>query len=174
MSKSIALFPGSFNDVHRQHFEIAMFAEEYLKLPVVFEICTNNVDKPVITDEEVVRRASLIAQQGFEIWKTNWSSFLQKSISLREGDVIICGHDTFERVVDPEYYHGSIKLRNRCIRNLKPTYVFPRGDKDWAYVTFLQDKEFYGKREEYKNFHFIDPREFNPSNLSSSELRNKK
>src|ERR1019366_10168978 len=58
------LLPGSFNPVHRAHWELARLAEQITGHPTAFEVSVVNVDKPILTSEEIRRRLTPFNWQG--------------------------------------------------------------------------------------------------------------
>src|SRR2546427_9960073 len=55
------LLPGSFDPVHRGHWQLAQIAEELIGHRAAFELSVINVDNPMLTREEIRRRLAQFA-----------------------------------------------------------------------------------------------------------------
>lgn len=100
-----AVLPGAFNPVHAGHWHLASVAARLLDKPVAFELSVANVDKPMLTAEEVRRRAVPFAWKA-ELWLTRAATFREKA-TLFSGTTFVVGADTARRVIDPRYYDHS-------------------------------------------------------------------
>ncbi|MBM3994329.1 MAG: hypothetical protein FJ303_09290 [Planctomycetes bacterium] len=97
-----ALLPGSFNPVHRGHWELAKVAAEILRTPVAFELSVVNVDKPALCVADVRRRLAPFKGQA-SVWLTHAARFVDKADQF-PGATFIVGADTALRIVQPRYY----------------------------------------------------------------------
>jgi hypothetical protein len=96
------LLPGSFNPVHRAHWDLARIAEEMLGAPAHFELSIANVDKPTLTRDEI-RRRILQFDGAAAVWLTKAPRFVEKA-RLFPGVTFVVGADTALRIVTPTYY----------------------------------------------------------------------
>jgi hypothetical protein len=99
------LLPGSFNPIHRGHWELARTAERLLGQPVAFELSVTNVDKPPLPREEIRRRLTQFDGQA-SLWLTRAPLFVQKAERF-PGATFVIGADTALRIVSPRYYDGN-------------------------------------------------------------------
>lgn len=103
--RPVALLPGAFNPVHEGHWLLAETASRLLGLPVVFELCVTNVDKPPLPAPEIRRRLRQFTWR-MPVWVSRAPLFRDKA-SLFPGAVFVLGVDTAERLISPRYYHDS-------------------------------------------------------------------
>jgi nicotinic acid mononucleotide adenylyltransferase len=96
------LLAGSFNPIHRGHWDLAEIAGQLLGGPVAFEMSVVNVDKPALTREEIRRRLLPFNGQA-SVWLTHAPKFAQKAERF-PGATFVVGVDTAERIVSPRYY----------------------------------------------------------------------
>src|SRR5262249_13393545 len=87
----VALPPGAFNPVHEGHWLLAETASRLLGLPVVFELCVTNVDKPPLPAAEIRRRLQQFTWR-IPVWVTRAPLFGDKA-SLFPGVVFVVGVD---------------------------------------------------------------------------------
>ncbi|QHI68643.1 nucleotidyl transferase family protein [Tichowtungia aerotolerans] len=96
------ILPGSFNPVHKGHLGMLKAAEEITGLRGVFELSAANVDKPDVTEDEILRRVSAI--RDIPVALTRAPRFTQKA-QLFPNTTFVMGHDTAERLIG--YADGS-------------------------------------------------------------------
>lgn len=114
--RQAALFPGSFNPLHDGHTTLAEVAERVLGRPVAFEISIENVDKPDLTFDELIRRLAPFRNRA-PVWVTRAATFERKS-ELFPGCHFILGYDTAIRLMDARYYQNDPVRRDGCLRKL--------------------------------------------------------
>ncbi len=115
-SRPAALMPGSFNPLHEGHTALAAAAATRLGVPVAFELSVANVDKPALSDADVLLRLQQFSGRG-TIWLTRAATFTQKA-ELFPGTVFVLGHDTALRLIDAKYYGDDAAFRDRALRKL--------------------------------------------------------
>ena len=86
----------------RSHWKLAQVAEQLLGQPVAFELSAVNVDKPILTRDEIRRRLTQFNWQA-SVWLTHAPKFVQKAECF-PGVTFVVGADTALRVVLPRYY----------------------------------------------------------------------
>ena len=96
------LLAGSFNPVHRAHWELARLAEQIVGQPAAFELSVVNVDKPILTRAEIRRRLAPFNWQA-SVWLTHAATFVEKAEHF-PGATFVVGADTALRIVSPSYY----------------------------------------------------------------------
>ncbi|MBI2505603.1 MAG: hypothetical protein HYW07_20515 [Candidatus Latescibacteria bacterium] len=99
------LFPGSFNPLHQGHEGLARAAVARSGRPVALELAVENVDKPPLAYEEVLRRLEALRGR-YPVVVTRAPIFAQKAL-LFPGCWFAVGVDTAFRLVDPKYYRGG-------------------------------------------------------------------
>jgi hypothetical protein len=97
-----AILPGSFNPIHRGHWELALVAEQIVGHPIAFEISVANVDKPPLDGDAVRARLAPFNWQA-SVWLTHSPRFAQKAERF-PGATFVVGVDTALRIVSPRYY----------------------------------------------------------------------
>jgi hypothetical protein len=100
-----ALLSGAFNPVHEGHWGMIDAAGKRTGRAVAVEISVTNVDKPLLTLEDVRRRVAQFAGR-VPVWLTRAPTFVEKAV-LFPGTVFVVGADTAERIVAPRYYGDS-------------------------------------------------------------------
>jgi hypothetical protein len=108
-----AVFPGAFNPLHDGHRRMVEIAAGRLKMPVIFEMSVENVDKPLLDYAEMARRDRQFAAG--ELWLTRAATFAEKA-RLFPGTTFVVGADTLRRIGDPKYYGGS---EEKCLRSVQ-------------------------------------------------------
>ncbi|HEY1380437.1 MAG TPA: hypothetical protein VGF55_26785 [Gemmataceae bacterium] len=100
-----ALLSGSFNPLHDGHRRLAEAAAARLGVPVAFELCAANAEKPPLGAAELMRRLRQFEMLA-AVWVTRAATFAAKA-ELFPGAAFVVGADTAERVVAPRFYGGS-------------------------------------------------------------------
>jgi hypothetical protein len=116
-SRPTAVLAGAFNPVHAGHRGLAAAAEDWLGLPLAFELSVANVDKPALTPAEVRHRLEPFAGNA-SLWLTHAPRFVQKA-ELFPGAVFVVGADTAARIVDPRYYDGDPDRMRQALDRLQ-------------------------------------------------------
>ena len=101
---SRGLLSGAFNPLHDGHRELARVAERHINGPVAFEMSIVNVDKPPLDYLTIAARRRQFIDRPLVL--TTAPTFVEKS-RLFPNTTFIVGIDTAERIVQPNYYHGS-------------------------------------------------------------------
>lgn len=110
----LAILPGSFNPIHRGHWELARVAERLLGHGVAFELSVANVDKPTLSREEIRRRLAQFDGQA-SVWLTKAPLFAEKA-ALFPGATFIVGADTALRILSPRYYDSEAAMADALTR----------------------------------------------------------
>ncbi len=97
-----ALLPGSFSPVHQGHRGLAQAAKDILGTEVGFELSVTNVDKPVLEEEEVLKRLAQFTDDETVVL-TRAETFFKKA-RLFPGRTFVVGWDTAVRLVASRYY----------------------------------------------------------------------
>ena len=104
-----AIFPGSFNPLHDGHRQMTAVAQKLLGLTVEFAISIENVDKPALTRQEVLRRAAQFEPEQ-AVWVVAAATFVELA-TLFPDTTFLVGVDTLVRIADPKYYDDPRQLR---------------------------------------------------------------
>jgi nicotinamide mononucleotide (NMN) deamidase PncC len=122
------VFPGSFDPLHDGHRRMAALAEEVAEAPVAFELSVTNVDKPMLDYAEIRARVDGIGGER-PLWVTRAATFLEKT-EVFPHSTFVMGADTFVRLADPRYTHGSVaeaeSVAGRIAEAVRGLIVFGR------------------------------------------------
>lgn len=119
----VAVMPGSFNPAHIGHNEMAVTMEERTGRPVIWEITTNNVDKPPISFLCMKERFNSIQQFGNYLVCFTHTKYFYEKCELFKGAIFGLGMDTFIRIVDKPDVNHDIDI---FISNGACFYAFSR------------------------------------------------
>ncbi len=109
----LALLPGSFHTLHLGHEVLAQAASAILGTPVVNEISVVNVDKPRLSNSEVLSRLAQF-QGKSDVVLTRAETF-QKKAELFPGCTFVIGWDTAVRLFEPRYYGSDERAMLRAM-----------------------------------------------------------
>lgn len=112
-----AVLPGSFDPLHEGHERLARVAAKTLSRPVAFELSVLNVDKPPLTEAEVLGRVGQFKGK-WPVVATRALKFYQKA-RLFPGCTFVIGWDTAVRLVDPKYYGGDEQRMVTALREIR-------------------------------------------------------
>lgn len=110
------LLSGSFNPLHDGHLTLVRIAEEMLGEKVAFELSVINVDKPPLSEKEVLDRLAQFAGR-YEIVAANAPTFIEKA-RLYPGTTFVIGYDTAARIIQPRYYGSSYEAMEEAIEEI--------------------------------------------------------
>lgn len=129
----LAVLPGSFNPLHAGHQRLAGAAAELSGREVLFELSVANVDKPPLTEAEVLRRLAQF-EGSARVVLTRAPRFVEKARVL-PASVFVLGWDTFVRLLDPRYYEGAKAMRVALleIRDLDCRFLVAGRTQDGAF-----------------------------------------
>ena len=99
-----AIFPGSFNPLHRGHTELRRVGAEILGRRVVYEISVSNVAKPGLTREQISQRLTQFPDD--VVLLSHAPTFVQKAELLPNSPFVV-GFDTAVRILDARFYGNS-------------------------------------------------------------------
>ena len=106
------VFAGSFNPLHEGHREIASVASKRHGEPIQFEISVRNVDKPMLSWNEIQKRIGQFESRS-QLWLTNAPTFEEK-LQLFQQPTFVMGADTFLRLNDLQYYRDARHFEDFC------------------------------------------------------------
>jgi hypothetical protein len=131
-NKDLIILSGSFNPLHAGH--ISCLNQACLIKGEgcygIFELCIKNIDKPSISDDEIIRRLDMFRfPNTTPIVLTEAPLFVDKARIFSNASYAI-GVDLVIRLVDPKYfdhnYHSMIKNLLKMIFQGAKFYVSPR------------------------------------------------
>ena len=110
------IFPGAFNPLHDGHRAMSDLAVDITGTAIEIEISIDNVDKPPLTPEEVVKRVQQFPPTQ-RVWLTRAMRFYEKA-ELFPAATFVVGADTIARIADPRYYAGDEEQRRTSIARI--------------------------------------------------------
>ena len=168
---------GSFNPLHEGHRRMLEAASMIVNRPTYYEISISNVDKPVLPQEELERRAERVTSKGNSIIVTNAPRFTEKS-SVLPGAKFIIGFDTYIRLMDKHYYPDHVAGKHSPVENSLDLiyengcgFVVAGRVDDQNQFRGLHDVEFEVPARFRNMFTELTEEQFR-SDLSSTEIRN--
>ncbi len=115
------ILSGSFNPLHNGHINLLRSAKKKFKQEGLFEISLTNVDKNIISYEEIRFRLGQFTELD-NVIISNKSTFIEKS-SLFNNCKFVIGYDTAERVLDNYYYKDSMEKGLSLINKYKCSFI---------------------------------------------------
>ncbi len=107
------IFSGAFNPLHHGHRQMADIALRRYALPLIYEICVQNVDKPPLDFLEMRNRARQFESLGPPLVFTRAATFVDKS-AIFPNSIFAVGVDTVARIAEPRYY-ASAAARDQAL-----------------------------------------------------------
>ena len=159
------VLPGSFNPLHQGHINLLNLAEKKFQQRGFFEISLSNVDKNLISYEEVRFRLNQFIKLR-DVIISNKATFIEKS-SIYKNCKFVIGYDTAERVLDNYYYKDNIKKGLSLINKYKCSFIVA-GRK--LGKNFNTVKQLNIPKENLNMFQGLTEKDFR-SDISSTQLR---
>jgi len=135
-----ALLPGAFNPLHDGHRRLAAVAAALLGDPVDFELSIHNVDKPPLTETELLRRLGTFTGNQPD-WVTRAATFEEKARLFPQA-VFVVGADTAARIVAERYYGENVQTMHAALDGIARQgcrfLVAGRVDHDGRFVELEQ------------------------------------
>ena len=116
-SEAPAILAGSYNPLHDGHSALMAAAATELDAPVMPEMSLQNVDKPPLSADEILRRVSQF-RPGDTVLITRAATFRKKARSY-PGATFVIGVDTADRLIDPKYYGDSNEGMQAALAEIK-------------------------------------------------------
>ena len=115
-TRTQAVMPGAFNPLHDAHRTMKTYAQQRLGVPVHYELCVHNVDKPSLDFVEIQNRLSQFGAG--QVVVTNQPTFVEKAeLLFPHGDgYFVVGADTIIRIDQARYYTGKYTRRQAIDR----------------------------------------------------------
>ena len=168
---------GSFNPLHDGHRRMLEAASVIVDRAPYYEISITNVDKPVLPQEELERRAARVTSTGNSIIVTKAPRFTDKS-SILPGSMFVIGFDTYIRLMDKRYYTDHVAGERSPVENSldlifenRCGFVVAGRVDDQNQFRGLHDVEFKVAVRYRSMFTELTEEQFR-SDLSSTEIRN--
>ena len=114
--RSSVIMPGSFNPIHEGHILMKEHAEKLIGKKVLYELCINNIDKGMLTHDEIDRRMEQFDLD--EIVVTNTPLFIDKALALGGNITFVVGIDTIIRLDKAKYYNNSYFKKQQVFEQL--------------------------------------------------------
>lgn len=111
------ILSGSFNPVHDGHLKLASIAKDILRCKIAFEISVSNVDKPNLPEHVIEERADQFVGNSI-LLLTVAPLFSEKAVLFPESTFLI-GWDTAVRLVDQQYYKGSMQEMYKSLEQIE-------------------------------------------------------
>ncbi|QGJ71301.1 CinA domain-containing protein [Planctomycetales bacterium 10988] len=135
-STNRAILSGSFNPLHDGHREMAQLGEEWLGLPVEYELTICNAEKPPLDFLDLAQRVATPSAER-TLWLTRAATFVEKARYF-PGVTFLVGADTIKRIGQPRFYHDQPLLRDEALDKIATLgcrfLVFGRLD-DRSFIT---------------------------------------
>jgi hypothetical protein len=168
----VVALPGSFNPLHRGHTELLAAAAKASGRRGIYEISIQNVDKPDLPVEELMRRLEQFSGVS-DVAVTAAPLFAGKAEAL-PGAWFALGFDTARRLLDDRYYPGDGKPGGEAERALAKLaergvkfVVAGRADSSGR---FREASELHPPERLREMFIYVPSGEFR-ADISSTELR---